>query len=451
MKKTVLLAMSLGLLLLSAKTGAMDYNWSAWLRNNDTWFSGAEARAIADSIVKYQLADGGWRKDMANTGQTGEWAKSTIDNDATISQIIFLARVYRQTNNSAYLTSCRRGIDLLLNAQYDNGGWPQIFGAGSATYHRHITFNDGAMVQVLELLKSVSEKSGHFAFMDDARAARAKNAVDRGVECILNTQIVFNSGEVTAWCQQYNSITLAPAGGRAYELPSVSGSESVGVVNFLKSYHASLGDNPRLDVVRAINAAVTWMDKVKIVGIRVNNITTNGQPDRVVVSDPASTLWARFYELQTNRPIFVGRDGIIRYSLAEIEQERRAGYAYYGNWPRHLVAAGLLPEPDTATMSARDRTTPASHALNVSYAGKGGMLNVNYSIKEKGAVRVDLFDIKGNRVRTLINTVKAPGAYNERISANGLAAGTYVVKLKTGQHTLRKRVSIMTRVGTTRH
>jgi len=52
---------------------------------------------------------------------------------------------------------------------------------------------------------------------------------------------------------------------------------------------------------------------------------------------PADSRWARFYEIGTNRPIFSGRDGVIRYNLDEIEQERRDGYAWLGAWPRALV------------------------------------------------------------------------------------------------------------------
>ena len=43
----------------------------------------------------------------------------------------------------------------------------------------------------------------------------------------------------------------------------------------------------------------------------------------------AQPLWARFYEIETNRPIFSGRDGVIKYDVAEIEAERRNGYAWY--------------------------------------------------------------------------------------------------------------------------
>jgi PelA/Pel-15E family pectate lyase len=58
----------------------------------------------------------------------------------------------------------------------------------------------------------------------------------------------------------------------------------------------------------------------------------------VLIADPAAPpLWARFYEIGTNRPIYSGRDGVIRYRLDEIEYERRTGYAWVGDWPRTLV------------------------------------------------------------------------------------------------------------------
>ncbi|MDR3011641.1 MAG: pectate lyase [Chitinispirillales bacterium] len=589
---------------LPAKISAQeDYDWSALLRNNDAWFNGTEARTIADDIVRFQLPDGGWRKDMANEGQTGEWGKSTIDNDATISQIIFLARIYGQTNNSTYRTSCQRGIDLLLDGQYPNGGWPQIFGARADMYHRHITFNDNAMVQVLQLLKSISERSGHFTFIDANRAARATTAVERGVECIINAQIVFDNGVVTAWCQQHDMVTLAPMWGRAYEPPAITGSESVGIVNFLISYNNSLS-TPRLDVVRSINAAVTWMTNSRIVGFRVENITTGGSPDRRLIASPGDTIWARFYEINTNRPVFVGRDGIVRYNMSEIEQERRAGYAWYGNWPRNLVRAGLLPEPDvsgiyigsgelidslmlfdpsmtnaanwsvqdnfresaqaygdrafqTVTVSpelqgaewispaaeTRTRTSPdtiiqfrmkkdgmvyvahedrvsprpawiaargftetnyavsvndnnanrtftvygrafqqgeivamgrnsndgtttslmylvavaeqgstasvinrtakpVNYALNIVRVG-GGAFRASYSIASSETVRLDLFDIRGGKIKTLVNSSKTAGAHQEHFSASGLAAGIYLVRLHAGTQVLRQRFVVV--------
>jgi PelA/Pel-15E family pectate lyase len=48
-------------------------------------------------------------------------------------------------------------------------------------------------------------------------------------------------------------------------------------------------------------------------------------------------LWARFYEIGTNRPIYSDRDGVAKRNLADIGYERRNGYAWLGAWPRQLL------------------------------------------------------------------------------------------------------------------
>jgi PelA/Pel-15E family pectate lyase len=58
----------------------------------------------------------------------------------------------------------------------------------------------------------------------------------------------------------------------------------------------------------------------------------------VAIDDPAARgLWARFYEIGTNRPMFSGRDGVIKYRLVDIEIERRAGYSWYGPYATALL------------------------------------------------------------------------------------------------------------------
>ncbi|ACL75601.1 pectate lyase [Ruminiclostridium cellulolyticum] len=309
-------------------------DWKSVLKNSDSWFGSSEGIALADSIVKYQLADGGWRKDMT-TSTSGSWGKSTIDNDTTTSQIKVLAKTYNQTKNTKYLTSCQKGIDLLLNGQYSNGGWPQVFN-DAGTYHAHITYNDNAMIHVMNLLTDVSKKSGDYTFIDSTRASKAGGAVQKGIQCILNTQIIVN-GIKTAWCQQHDELTLKPTSGRAYELPSICTSESVGIVNYLKGI-----SNPSTEITNAINSAVNWFAQVKILGIKV----VDTGDDRIVVSDSqAPPIWARFYEMGTNRAMFVDRDGSIHYQMSEISQERRDGYDWYGDWPKNLVKDTVIPTP----------------------------------------------------------------------------------------------------------
>lgn len=323
------------ILLIPKQAFASTPDWKSVFKNSDTWFGSSEGIVLADSIVQYQLSDGGWRKDMT-TSNSGSWGKSTIDNDTTTSQIKVLAKTYNQTKNTKYLTACQKGIDLLLNGQYSNGGWPQVFN-DAGTYHAHITYNDNAMIHVMYLLTEVSKKSGDYTFIDSTRASRASSAIQKGIQCILNTQIIVN-GVKTAWCQQHDEVTLKPASARAYELPSNCTSESVSIVNYLKGI-----SNPGTEITNAINSAVNWFAQVKILGIKV----VDTGDDRIVVSDTtAPPIWARFYEIGTNKAMFVDRDGSIHYQLSEISQERRAGYAWYGDWPKNLVKDIVIPTPE---------------------------------------------------------------------------------------------------------
>ena len=100
--------------------------------------------------------------------------------------------------------------------------------------------------------------------------------------------------------------------------------------------------NPSAEVVAAVEAGVAWLRDVPLTGLRVETRPDASLPggfDRVVVKDPAAPpIWARFYEIGTNRPIFSGRDSIVRDEMAAIEHERRVNYAWYGYWPETVLA-----------------------------------------------------------------------------------------------------------------
>jgi len=319
--------------------------WNAILKQPSTWYATSEALRIADNVVLYQRDSGGWPKniDMAaslNEGQRADLTAkktatdSTIDNGATYTQMAFLAKVHAVQPQSRLLHSFIEGFDYLIKAQYDNGGWPQFYPDLSG-YYRHITFNDGAMIGVMKLLRDVANKNPAYSFIDDERRAKAEKAVQKGIECILKTQLIVD-GHRTVWCAQHDEVTLKPAPARTYELVSFSGLESVDIVRFLMSI-----PNPNATVVEAIEGAVTWFQKSQLSGIRWVEKKDPSKPegtDRVVVNDPnAPPLWARFYDLNTNRPIFVGRDGVVKSEVAAIEHERRNGYAWYVEEPAKLL------------------------------------------------------------------------------------------------------------------
>ena len=70
---------------LTASAAEADYPWSDYLKKSADWFGSQEARTVADACIQYQVAnEGGWQKGML-TSHTGDWAHSTIDNDATTS------------------------------------------------------------------------------------------------------------------------------------------------------------------------------------------------------------------------------------------------------------------------------------------------------------------------------------------------------------------------------
>ena len=56
-----------------------------------------------------------------------------------------------------------------------------------------------------------------------------------------------------------------------------------------------------------------------------------------IVARPGASLWARFYDLQRQQPMFVNRDGVQVAQFADIPNERRVGYAWYGVWPEKLL------------------------------------------------------------------------------------------------------------------
>jgi PelA/Pel-15E family pectate lyase len=258
----------------------------------------------------------------------------TIDNDATYTQIRFLGRVFGATGEARYRAAAERGLDYLMAAQYANGGWPQYYPLIKG-YYTHITFNDDAMVGVMAVLRDVAHASDPFAWVDGKRRERAADAVRRGLDCILRCQIAVD-GVKTVWCAQHDEVTLAPAPARKYEHVSLSGYESVGIVRLLMSV-----EEPSPEMIQAIEAAVAWFGQGKLTGIRIDRPPAPDLPhgrDRVAVADQnAPPIWARFYEIGTNRPIFSGRDSMVRYSMAEIEGERRAGYRWYVNEPEKLL------------------------------------------------------------------------------------------------------------------
>jgi PelA/Pel-15E family pectate lyase len=331
------------LLLVLVTGGQAAVKWNEILRQPHAWYGATEARAVADNILAYQTPSGGWPKNTDMTQppapkppgaheEHADTSAATIDNGGTTTEIIYLARLTSATGEVAYREAVLRGLDYLCAAQYANGGWPQFFPLRPG-YYTHITYNDNATANVLNVLRDVAAGRDPYVFVDAPRRTKAAAAVAKALDCILRTQVK-QDGKLTVWCAQHDETTLAPAWARNFEPPSLSGSESVGLVKFLMGV-----EHPSPEIIAAVEGAVKWFGAVAIRGLRTDDTPgPDGKKDRHAVADPAArVIWARFYELGTNKPVFTGRDKVIRYDFNEIERERRAGYAYFGDWPANLI------------------------------------------------------------------------------------------------------------------
>ena len=316
--------------------------WTALLEHPQNWFQSDSAEDIALNVLIYQRESGGWpknvdyrtplnRRDKKSIKQNNKKYRATIDNGATYSELYFMARMYTETKEGKYLTSFNRGFDYLILAQYANGGWPQYFPLRRG-YFTHITYNDDAMVGVLMLLRDVALQKPAFSFVDPARVALAKSAQQKGIDCVLKTQLG-RHGKATVWCAQHDEKTLEPASARKYELISLSGKESAGILLYLMEL-----ENPSQQIRDAINDGISWFESVKIENHEVIRVKDDSSPTgwdhRLVVKENAQPMWARFYDTETDQPFFSDRDGERYQNIADISSERRNEYGWYGTWPK---------------------------------------------------------------------------------------------------------------------
>lgn len=302
----------------------------------------------SESILLWQRNNGGWGKAVPDLNQysvqqtadqiaaaltSKNNTDTTIDNGHVTTELRWLLADYKTTNNPNYLAAAEKAIDYLFLAQYANGGWPQYY-PDKSFYRHQITYNDNAMANVMNLMWDIIKGKNNLDLVNATYKDKAITAFNKGIEIILQTQITYK-GKKTVWCAQHDEVTLQPALARAYELPSFSGSESVGIVKVLM-----LVEQPSAAVKQAVKDAMDWFNGAKLYDIATQKITDASQPtgqDVIVVSSPGNVIWARFYDLENNLPMFCGRDGIPKTTLAQIDNERRVGYAWYGGWPSSLI------------------------------------------------------------------------------------------------------------------
>jgi PelA/Pel-15E family pectate lyase len=324
------------------------------LDKSPDWYGSTDAVHTADIVVSFQTPAGGWSKNLdlsAHPRAPGEafapdnrsrilgetdfdtphdtnWNYvGTFDNDATMTELRYLAKVITAVGSersATYRKAFTHGIVYIKTAQYPNGGWPQVWPLQGG-YHDMITYNDDATINLLRLLRDVARGTNEFAFVPLSVRSFAGDGVRRGVDCLLATQIIVN-GHPTVWCQQHDPLTLQPASARNYEMPAQVSSESAEITLFLMSLA-----KPSPQIITAVRAAAAWFEKTKIAD-KTFQRASDGER-RLAPTPGRGAIWARYYEIGTDRPIFGDRDKTIHDNLEEISKERRRGYAWYRETP----------------------------------------------------------------------------------------------------------------------
>lgn len=311
------------------------------------FFQSEEATRIGDQILLYQRVTGAWPKNTDMVRRLTDREReavlkakenthdSTIDNGATTSQMIFLARLYQATGEERFREAFLKALQYILDGQYENGGWPQIW-PNTVGYHAHITFNDDAIANILFIFDDIRNGRAPYEgdLLDKATRQRVAKAFDKGIECILKCQI-YVDGVPTVWCQQHYKDSFEPAPARVFEHACYCTQESAMLVRLLMTL-----PKPSKRVKEAVHGAMKWFDTYKLSGLRVvrTGWRAGERRDAKLVEDPTAEqpIWGRFYNFEYCEPFVCDRDGIQRRRLEQIGLERRTGYSWYGSRPAEL-------------------------------------------------------------------------------------------------------------------
>jgi pectate lyase len=338
------------------------------LKRDDQWFTSDDGRRAMDNVLAWQVSSGGWPKNIDSARDPVDRTRDkgdlgSFDNNASVNEMRLLARACNATGDSRYRDAFLRGLDFIFKSQHPTGGWPQSWPL-DGWYHDRITFNDGAMTNVLRLLMEVRDDATAYSFVTPAQRKQVAEAFDRGIDCILRCQIVVN-GKLTAWCAQHDENTFAPVWGRSFEPPSISGGESGGILLLLMDLK-----NPTPRVIRAVEAGVHYFADNALHGFRFDRVTGG----RSIIEDlSAPPLWARFYEIGTNRPIFANRKCEVFYGVHGTDHPAPNvfTYAFFIDWPKAALdrypqwraANGLASDPIVIKRMTADKAPATQPAL----------------------------------------------------------------------------------------
>ena len=272
------------------------------------------AVAAAHCLAWGQLASGGWtysiefdltrnrnryhHLDARNTPRYDQLRDvTTFDDNTTQSATRLLMAVDQYVDDPIIDAARQRALECFLTAQYKDGlwdgAWPQRYPPRNS-YGAYPTFNDNTMSDCVRTMLVAAKQYGDPRYME---------SVKRCIEFYLRSQL---PAPQAAWAQQYDE-NLKPAWARKFEPPAVTGGESSGNMQLLMDMYIEFGDPRYLD---AVGRAIDWYRRSRIGGTEDDGI------------------WARFYELGSNKPLYFTRT----YELVYAADDLPVHYSFKSNY-----------------------------------------------------------------------------------------------------------------------
>jgi PelA/Pel-15E family pectate lyase len=267
------------------------------------------AVAAADALIWGQLVHGGWEYRIDFLGE-GSWryrheavddpyeeGRCTFDDEVTQAATRLLMGVDAVVGREPYTEAARYALEFMMEAQFPNGAWPQWYPLTDDypdSYTDYYTYNDQVINDCIELMVEAYQVYGDERYLESA---------ERGGNFIILSQV---QEPQPGWAQQYYW-NLSPAWARSYEPPAVCSKVTSNNMITLLELYLLTGNATYLE---PLPAAIDWLNRSKI----------------------GEDLWARFYELGTNTPLYCDRDRKLTYNLSEVSEERRTGYGWQGGY-----------------------------------------------------------------------------------------------------------------------
>jgi len=281
------------------------------------------ATEAAVALIYGQLQSGGWtncidfnpngqRVAMYRNGKGHGKNYSSLDDGQTQSAIRFLVLadkahgfIHKSIHESALLA-----LKALLAAQFPNGGFPQVWTgpveqqpAVEASYPNYDWRTEGKIKNYWDMYTLNDNVPGYVTqTLIDAyqvyRDEKCKTALRRLGDFLLLAQM---PDPQPAWAQQYN-YEMKPIWARKFEPPGIVGDESQEVMETLMEIYSATGDRKYLE---PIPRALDYLKGCLL---------------------PDGRL-ARFYELKTNKPLYMFRRGDV-YALTYDDSDLPSHYAW---------------------------------------------------------------------------------------------------------------------------